>query len=64
MRPVYLLSAILELTAAIWNATATSYGSLLGSRILYGLGLGAFEALVLATVGDIYYVNHTLSITY
>ncbi|KAI9702668.1 MAG: hypothetical protein M1820_006052 [Bogoriella megaspora] len=56
-RPVYLLSGAFGLAGAAWNATGTSYGSLLGSRILYGLGAGAFEALALATSGDLYFVH-------
>ena len=62
-RPVYLISAVIEFAAAIWNATGTSYSSLLGSRILYGLGVGAFESLVLATIGDLYYVGFTYSLS-
>ena len=41
-RTVYLISAALELAASISNALSNTYGSLLGSRILYGLGCGAF----------------------
>ena len=62
-RPVYLVSGVFGLAGAAWNASGTSYGSLLGSRILYGIGAGAFEALVLASIGDMYYVSgliHTL----
>lgn len=56
-RPVYLVSIILLLGGAIWNATATSANSFLGSRILQGFGLGAFETIVPSTIGDMYFVS-------
>ena len=56
-RPVYLISGAFGLSGALWNALGTSYGSILGSRVLYGFGAGAFEALVLATIGDMYFVR-------
>lgn len=57
-RPIYLLSAILELVSCIWSAVATSYGSQLGARILLGLGIGAFESVVLSSIGDLYFVSN------
>lgn len=56
-RPVYLVSIILVFGGAIWNATATSANSFLGSRILQGFGLGAFETIVPSTIGDMYFVG-------
>lgn len=61
-RPVYLISIVLLFIGAIWNATATSADSFLGSRVLQGLGLGAFETIVPSTVGDMYFVSHYFSI--
>ena len=59
-RPVYLVSAALILAAAIWNAAARSYASMMGSRVLYGLGAGAFESLILSSIGDMYYVSQMM----
>lgn len=56
-RPVYLVSIILLFAGAIWNATATSANSFLGSRVLQGFGLGAFETIVPSTIGDMYFVS-------
>lgn len=56
-RPVYLLSVGIEFFSAIWNATGTSFTSVFWSRIFYGIGIGAFEAMVLSTIGDMYFVR-------
>lgn len=55
-RPVYLASAVPLLVGSIWNAAAgDSYGSCMGARISQGLGWGAFDTLVMATIQDTYF---------
>ena len=56
-RSVYLISVALEFCSAIWSALATSYHSQLASRLVGGLGIGAFESVVLASIGDVYFVG-------
>lgn len=55
-RLVYLVAMAILFASAAWNAAAQSFNSLLGSRIVYGLGLGAFESLPWSSIGDMYFV--------
>ena len=57
-RFTYLIAIGILLASAIWNASATSFNSILGSRILYGVGLGAFESLPWSSIGDMYFVSN------
>lgn len=45
-RPIYLLSVVILIVAAIWAAYAKNYGSHLGARMLLGFAAGQSEALV------------------
>ena len=57
-RPVYLISTTLVLISSVWSALIKKdYGSFLAARIFSGLGSGAYEAIVLSTVGDLYFVR-------
>ena len=56
-RSVYLLSICLVFASTIWIIFGTSFHSLLGARILYGFGLGAFESLPIASIGDMFFVS-------
>ena len=59
-RPVYLASAVLLFIGSIWNTTAgDSYGSCMGARVFQGFGWGAFDALVMGSIQDTYYVSLT-----
>lgn len=51
-RTVYLMSLILILAGAIWNACARTPNSFLGSRILQGFGLGAVGCSAVAAESD------------
>ena len=57
-RPVYILSGCIELASCIWTGAGQSFNSVLGSRVLYGLGAGAFESIVISSIGDMYFVRH------
>ena len=67
-RPVYLLGATLFFTCSIWSAVSQGLDSFTGSRALQGFGMAPFEALVTATIADIFFVSffffsfHTFSI--
>ena len=57
-RHLYLLGAILIISSSAWGgASGKSYKSLLWARIIQGVGLAPFEALVNASVGDLYFVH-------
>ena len=56
-RPVYQMSILLCFVGAVWNARATSAESFLVSRVIQGLGLGAFETIVPSSIGDMYFVR-------
>lgn len=50
-------TAILIATSAWAGAVGKNYDSLLWARIIQGVGAAPFEALVNATVGDLYFVH-------
>ncbi|TFK46317.1 putative cycloheximide resistance protein [Heliocybe sulcata] len=56
-RPVFIISALLLFTCSIWSAVSTGLQSFIASRVFQGFGMAAFEALVTATIGDIYFVH-------
>ncbi|KAF1950721.1 MFS transporter-like protein [Byssothecium circinans] len=57
-RHVYLLGALFVIFSSAWGgASGKNYTSLLWARIFQGIGLAPFEALVNASVGDLYCVH-------
>ena len=57
-RHVYLVGALTVIFSSAWGgANGKSYASLLWARIFQGIGLAPFEALVNASVGDLYFVH-------
>jgi len=57
-RHLYLLGNILLIISSAWGgASGHSYKSLLWARIFQGVALAPFEALVNASVGDLYFVH-------
>ncbi|KAF8453827.1 major facilitator superfamily domain-containing protein [Terfezia claveryi] len=58
-RPIYLLSTIFMFAGALWNSLLKSpdVGGFVGARVLQGVGLGAFETLVITSIGDMYFVH-------
>ncbi|KAL6401300.1 hypothetical protein AUP68_15168 [Ilyonectria robusta] len=56
-RPVAIFSISCTLAGSIWGGAATSYASLLGARILQGVGIALFESLSFAVIGDLYCVH-------
>ncbi|KAJ4301180.1 hypothetical protein N0V90_003270 [Kalmusia sp. IMI 367209] len=57
-RHLYLLGAIVVIFSSAWGgASGRNYKSLLWARIFQGVGLAPFEALVNASVGDLYCVH-------
>jgi MFS family permease len=56
-RPVYLVAICIMFATSTWGAAVTTYNSFLASRIVAGIGMAAFEILVIATIGDLYFVH-------
>lgn len=57
-RPIYLIATTILLISVVWCALIEKdYGSFFAARFIAGLGLGAYEAIVLSTVGDLYFVR-------
>ncbi|KAL8709107.1 MAG: hypothetical protein Q9220_006128 [cf. Caloplaca sp. 1 TL-2023] len=57
-RHLYLLGTVLIIISSAWGGAAgTNYASLLWARVIQGVGLAPFEALVNASVGDLYFVH-------
>ncbi|KAJ4387921.1 hypothetical protein N0V93_008524 [Gnomoniopsis smithogilvyi] len=56
-RPMFLFSSVVMLGTSIWGAMATDYPSLLGARVLAGVGMAPYETLVQCVMGDIYFVH-------
>lgn len=52
-----LSCGIICIAANIWSATATSYQSFLGARILGGLGAAANESIMTMVVADIFFLH-------
>ena len=61
-RPIYLFSSAILLVTIIWSALiGTDYASFFAARFISGIGLGAFEALILSSIGDMYFVSPPMS---
>ena len=57
-RHLYLLGTVIIIISSIWGGySKNSYTSLLWARVFQGVGLAPFEALVNASVGDLFYVH-------
>lgn len=57
-RHLFLLGTILLIASSAWaGASGGNYKSMLWARIIQGVGTAPFEALVNATVGDLYFVH-------
>lgn len=57
-RHLYLLGTVLIIASSAWGgSTAYNYKSLVWARVIQGVGLAPFEALVNASVGDLYFVH-------
>jgi len=56
-RLVYLFGVLLFLAASIWCAASQSYGSLVASRIVMGVGVAPREALPSAAITEIFFLH-------
>ena len=56
-RPVFLVSTLFDIIGTAVGEAKISYKYLLAARIIQGFSTSAFESLIVATVGDIYFVH-------
>ena len=57
-RHLFILGSILTIVSAAWaGASGSNYASLVWARVIQGVALAPFEALVNAVVGDLYFVH-------
>ncbi|KAK8069608.1 hypothetical protein PG994_006224 [Apiospora phragmitis] len=56
-RPVYLVTSIGLFVANFWGAEAKSFGSLVAARTICGFCMAPMEALVPASIADIWFVH-------
>ncbi|CBX91430.1 hypothetical protein IAQ61_010784 [Plenodomus lingam] len=56
-RPVYLVTTVGLAVTCFWAAESTSFGSLTAARTIQGFCMAPFEALIPASVGDIWHVH-------
>lgn len=56
-RPVYILGGLCLFLCSIWSAVSKNLDSFKWSRVFQGFGMAAFEALVVSTIADTYFVH-------
>ncbi|BFZ54691.1 hypothetical protein PYCC9005_001728 [Savitreella phatthalungensis] len=56
-RHTYIAGMMLMLAGSWWAAATDSYNALLGARIVQGLGVMPYEALLSLTVADLFFVH-------
>jgi MFS family permease len=56
-RPVFLWSTIMMIIGTAVGQAAKDYKTLLAGRVIQGFSTSAFESLIVAAVGDIYFVH-------
>lgn len=56
-RLIYLVSQVIFFGSCLWGAKAKSFGSLLGARILMGIGSGPAESLPSASIAEIFFAH-------
>lgn len=56
-RPVYLITTVGLMVTCFWAAAAKSFGSLVAARVIQGFCMGPLEALVPASIADVWFVH-------
>ena len=56
-RPVYIVTSILLMISCFWAAASKSFGSLAAARAVQGFAMAPMEALVPASIADIWFVH-------
>lgn len=56
-RPIYLATSVGLFVTSFWAAEAKSFGSLVAARTIQGLCMAPMEALIPASIADIWFVH-------
>ena len=56
-RPIYLITSVGLAATCFWAAEAKSFGSFVAARVVQGLCMAPMEALVPASIGDVWFVH-------
>lgn len=56
-RIIYLVSCLIFFGGAIWGGAAKSFGSLIGARIIMGIGASPTESLPSSSIAEIYFMH-------
>ncbi|RDW29254.1 major facilitator superfamily domain-containing protein [Yarrowia lipolytica] len=56
-RMIYLISCLIFFGGAIWGGAAKSFGSLIGARIIMGIGASPTESLPSSSIAEIYFMH-------
>jgi MFS family permease len=56
-RPLYLITTLGLMVTCFWAAAAKSFASLVAARVVQGFCMGPLEALVPASIGDVWFVH-------
>ncbi|KAH7401124.1 major facilitator superfamily domain-containing protein [Phaeosphaeria sp. MPI-PUGE-AT-0046c] len=56
-RPLYLFSSALQLASVVWQAKVHTFGDLIGSNLISGLGGAISETMVQITIADVFFVH-------
>ncbi|KAF2093917.1 serine/threonine kinase 16 [Rhizodiscina lignyota] len=56
-RPIFLISTLFDIVGTAIGEAKVDYKYLLAARIVQGFSTSAFESLIIASVGDLYYVH-------
>ncbi|KAG5362414.1 putative MFS-type transporter [Yarrowia sp. C11] len=56
-RMIYLISCLIFFGGAIWGGAAKSFGSLIGARVIMGIGASPTESLPSSSIAEIYFMH-------
>jgi MFS family permease len=56
-RPIYLFSTLVLMVTCFWCAAAKSFASLVAARVVQGFCMGPLEALIPASIADVWWVT-------
>ncbi len=51
-RPNFIISISIAWAGSLWGGAAQSYASLVGARVIQGLGIAMFESVTFAVIGQ------------
>jgi predicted MFS family arabinose efflux permease len=56
-RPVFFVSSLFGVIGCIMGMAASGYHSLLAARIVTGFSTSAYESVIIAALGDLFFVH-------